>query len=76
MARMFSFSLATGREFGGRTDLTVGQEPHTAVTVDVDNDGHLDLAVQQDRRSRLGALGDGHGNFTLSSTTSVLSPNP
>jgi hypothetical protein len=57
--------------------LTVGQEPHTAVTVDVNNDGHLDLAVSNRTDGTVSVLlGDGHGNFTLSSTTSVLSPNP
>jgi len=57
--------------------LTVGQEPHTVIAVDVNHDGHLDLAVTNRTDGTVTVLlGDGHGNFTVSSTTSVLSPIP
>ena len=57
--------------------LTVGQEPHTVIAVDVNHDGHLDLAVTNRTDGTVTVLlGDGHGNFTTSSTTSVLSPIP
>jgi hypothetical protein len=63
--------LATGPH------LTVGQEPHTVITVDVNHDGHLDLADTNRTDGTVTVLlGDGHGNFTVSSTTSVLSPIP
>ena len=56
-------------------DLIVGKEPHTVIAVDVNNDGHLDLAVTNRTDGTVTVLlGDGHGNFTVSSTTSVLSP--
>ena len=55
--------------------LTVGPEPHTVVTADFNKDGHLDLAVTNRGDGTVTCLlGDGHGNFTTSSTTSVLSP--
>src|SRR2546429_242489 len=55
--------------------LTVGQEPHTVTAADVNHDGHLDLAVTNRTDGTVTALlGDGNGNFTVSSTTSVLSP--
>src|SRR5438874_629820 len=54
--------------------LTVGKEPHTLVAVDVNHDGHLDLGVTNRTDGTVTVLlGDGHGNFTISSTTSVLS---
>ena len=57
--------------------LTVGQEPHTVIAVDLNHDGHLDLAVTNRSDGTVTVLlGDGHGNFTVSSTTSVLSPIP
>ncbi|PYJ76231.1 MAG: hypothetical protein DME69_13485 [Verrucomicrobia bacterium] len=57
--------------------LTVGEEPHTVIPVDVNHDGHLDLAVTNRTDGTVTVLlGDGHGNFTTSSTTSVLSPIP
>ena len=57
--------------------LTVGQEPHTVIAVDVNHDGHLDLAVTNRTDGTVTVLlGDGHGNFTVSSTTSVLSSIP
>ena len=55
--------------------LTVGQEPHTVIAADVNKDGHLDLAVSNRSDGTVSCLlGDGSGNFTVSSTTSVLSP--
>jgi hypothetical protein len=55
--------------------LTVGQEPHTVIAVDVNHDGHLDLAVTNRTDGTVTVLlGSGNGNFTVSSTTSVLSP--
>jgi hypothetical protein len=57
--------------------LTVGQEPHTVIAIDVNHDGHLDLAVTNRTDGTVTVLlGDGHGNFTVSSTTSVLSAIP
>jgi hypothetical protein len=55
--------------------LTVGQEPHTVIAVDLNHDGHLDLADTNRTDGTVTVLlGDGNGNFTVSSTTSVLSP--
>ena len=55
--------------------LTVGQEPHTVIALDFNHDGHLDLAVSNRSDGTVTALaGDGHGNFTVTSTTSILSP--
>jgi len=57
--------------------LTVGPEPHTVIAVDINHDGHLDLADTDRTAGTVTVqLGDGHGNFTVSSTTSVLSPKP
>lgn len=55
--------------------ITVGQEPHTAITADFNRDGHLDLAVS----NRTGAtvsilLGDGQGHFTVVTKFSVIAP--
>ena len=70
------FGNGTGNLVAGPT-LTVGQEPHTVIAVDVNKDGHLDLAVTNRTDGTVSVLlGDGKGNFTLSSTTSVLSPIP
>ena len=70
------FGNGTGNLVAGPT-LTVGQEPHTAIATDVNHDGHLDLAVSNRTDGTVTVLlGDGHGNFTVSSTTSVLSPIP
>ena len=70
------FGNGTGNLVAGPT-LTVGQEPHTVIAVDVNKDGHLDLAVTNRTDGTVTVLlGDGHGNFTVSSTTSVLSPIP
>ena len=68
------FGDGTGNLTAG-PDLTVGAEPHTVIAVDANNDGHLDLAVTNRTDGTVTVLlGDGHGNFTVSSTTSVLSP--
>src|SRR5882757_3496395 len=70
------FGDGTGNLVSGPT-FTVGYEPHTAIAVDVNHDGHLDLAVSNRTDGTVTVLlGDGHGNFTVSSTTSVLSPIP
>ena len=55
--------------------LTVGTEPHTVITTDFNGDGHLDLAVSNRTDGTVSILlGDGHGHFTIFSTTSILSP--
>jgi hypothetical protein len=70
------FGDGTGNLVSGPT-LTVGQEPYTVIAVDVNKDGHLDLAVTNKKDGTVTVLlGDGQGNFTVSSTTSVLSPIP
>ena len=70
------FGDGTGNLTAGPT-LTVGQEPHTVLAVDVNGDQHLDLAVSNRSDGTVTVLlGDGKGNFTVSSTTSILSPNP
>jgi len=57
--------------------LTVEEEPHSVIAVDVNHDGHLDLANTNRTAGTVTVLlGDGNGNFTLSSSTSVLSPIP
>jgi hypothetical protein len=57
--------------------LTVGQEPHSVIAADLNGDGHLDLANTNRTDGTVTCLlGDGHGNFTVSSVTSVLSANP
>jgi VCBS repeat protein len=57
--------------------LTVEEEPHTVIAVDVNHDGHLDLCnTNRTAGTVTTLLGDGHGNFTLSSSVSVLSPIP
>ncbi len=64
----------TGNFIAGPT-LTVGTEPHTVITADFNKDGHLDLAVSNRTDGTVQVLlGDGHGGFTIFSTTSVLSP--
>lgn len=68
------FGDGTGNLVAGPV-LTVGTEPHTVIAVDVNKDGHLDLAVSNRTDGTVTVLlGDGKGNFTVSSTTSVLSP--
>jgi FG-GAP-like repeat len=56
--------------------LDVGLEPHSVLSVDINGDHHLDLAVSNRSDGTITMLlGDGKGNFTVSSTTSILSPN-
>ncbi len=56
--------------------LDVGLEPHSVLSADLNGDGHLDLAVSNRSDGTVTVLlGDGKGNFTVSSTTSILSPN-
>jgi hypothetical protein len=70
------FGDGAGNLVAGPT-LTVGAEPHTVVTSDLNSDGHLDLANSNRTDGTVTCLlGDGHGNFTVSSTTSVLSSLP
>jgi hypothetical protein len=45
--------------------LTVGQEPHTAITTDFNGDGHADLAVTNRRDGTVSILlGNGQGAFS------------
>jgi hypothetical protein len=45
--------------------LTVGQEPHTAITTDFNGDGHADLAVTNRRDGTVSILlGNGQGGFS------------
>lgn len=54
-------------------DLMVGSEPHTVIAADVNKDGHLDLAVSNRTDGTITTyLNDGAGNFTLSSSISVV----
>lgn len=54
--------------------LTVGQEPHSVFTADLNKDGHLDLAVTNRSDGTMSILvGDGQGNFALATTLSVIS---
>ena len=53
--------------------LTVGQEPHTVIAVDVNHDGHLDLVNTNRTDGTISVLlGDGHGNFAAPTFYSVL----
>ena len=55
--------------------LVAGDQPHTVVAADFNEDGHQDLANSNRGEGTLSVfLGDGHGNFTLSSFYSVLCP--
>ncbi len=68
------FGDGTGNLVAGPS-LTVGQEPHSVITADFNKDGHLDLAVTNRTDGTMSILlGDGKGNFTLSTTLSVISP--
>jgi hypothetical protein len=70
------FGDGTGN-FVAQPPLTVGTEPNTVITTDFNKDGHLDLAVTARTDGTVQVLlGDGHGGFTIFSTTSVLSPLP
>lgn len=67
------FGDGTGNLVAGPV-LTVGQEPHTVITADFNKDGHLDLAVSNRTDATVSLLlGDGTGNFTVSTTKSVIS---
>ncbi len=53
--------------------ITVGAEPHTAVTADFNKDGHLDVVVSNRSDGTIIVLfGDGTGNFPTSSLYSVI----
>ena len=53
--------------------IDVGNEPHSVITADFNNDGHLDLAVSNRTDGTVSLLlGDGTGNFVSSSTVSVV----
>ena len=68
------FGDGTGNLVAGPS-VTVGQEPHSVIAADFDKDGHLDLAVTNRTNGTVSILlGDGIGNFTLSVTLSVISP--
>lgn len=67
------FGDGTGNLVAGPV-LAVGQEPHTVITADFNKDGHLDLAVSNRTDGTVSLLlGDGTGNFTVSTTKSVIS---
>lgn len=67
------FGDGTGKLTAGPV-LTVGEEPHTVIAVDMNKDGHLDLAVSNRTSGTLEVLlGSGNGNFTPSATKSVVS---
>ncbi len=52
--------------------ITVGAGPHSALAVDFDHDGHLDLAVTNRTDGTLSILlGDGSGNFNSHSVIAV-----
>ena len=54
--------------------INVGNEPHSVIAPDFNKDGHLDLAVSNRTDGTVSLLlGDGHGDFTLSVTRSVVS---
>lgn len=73
---MFVFIGDGAGNFTETQTLNVGGEPHTVICADFNHDGHLDLANTNRADGTVTLeLGDGHGNFTTSSTTSVLSPN-
>jgi len=53
--------------------LTVGQEPHTVITADVNKDGHLDLVNSNRSDATISVLlGDGAGNFAAPTFFSVI----
>lgn len=53
--------------------IEVGNEPHSVITPDFNNDGHLDLVVSNRTDGTVSLLlGDGTGNFVASSTVSVV----
>jgi len=53
--------------------VTVGQEPHTVIAVDINRDHHLDLVVSNRTDGTvMTLLGSGNGGFTVSSNVSVV----
>jgi hypothetical protein len=53
--------------------LTVGQEPHPVIAVDINRDHHLDLVVSNRTDGTvMTLLGNGSGAFTVSSNVSVV----
>lgn len=68
------FGDGTGGLIAGPA-ITVGAEPHTAVTADFNKDGHLDVVVSNRTDGTIIVLfGDGTGNFPTSSLFSVVCP--
>lgn len=64
----------TGNFFPARS-ATVGREPHTAVAVDFDGDGHMDLVVSNRTDGTLTVLlGTGLATFTTHATIKVNAP--
>lgn len=52
--------------------ITVGQNPHTTLAADFNQDGHLDLAVSNRGDATMSILlGDGHGGFTTKAVLPV-----
>ena len=68
------FGDGTGGLIAGPA-ITVGAEPHTAVTGDFNKDGHLDVIVSNRTDGTIIVLfGDGTGNFPTSTLYSVVCP--
>lgn len=66
------FGDGTGNLTAGPV-IEVGNEPHSVITPDFNNDGHLDLVVSNRTDGTVSLLlGDGTGNFVASSTVSVV----
>jgi hypothetical protein len=62
----------TGKLVAG-TSFTAEEEPHTVIARDLNNDGHLDLAVSNRSSATVSIhLGNGTGTFTKSASVSVL----
>ena len=54
--------------------LTLGREPHTAITSDFNFDGHVDLAVSNRRDGMVSILfGDGTGAFRTHAVIPITS---
>lgn len=70
---MFIFYGDGAGNFTEGPTLTVGGEPHTVIAADFNHDGHLDLANTNRADGTVTCeLGDGLGNFTAYSTTSLI----
>jgi hypothetical protein len=68
------FGNGTGGLIAGPA-ITVGEEPHTAVTADFNEDGHLDVVVSNRTDGTIIVLfGDGTGNFPTNTLYSVVCP--